>query len=155
MTRCKLFNFLFLAIPIKTFQAYLIKVHLERCPSCSGELIERDEALALLAREEKVPDRISLWAGIQAGLCEDKRKKALPRLLLRWRWAAGAAFVIFAILAGFLFLNRSNEADMAMGGMSEDQIRINYINVEEKPAGAFVYKLQDSEMIFIWAERTP
>jgi hypothetical protein len=156
MIRCKFIHFLFNAFPVKFFQGFLVKRHFEKCPSCLEELVELEEAQAIFDRGVEANERIPLWPGIQAGICGDKRKKAIPRFLFRWKWAFSAACLILVIAVGYWSIDQAGEQETAFRAMTEDQIQINYINIEEKPAGAFVvYQSQDSETIYIYADRTP
>jgi hypothetical protein len=34
-----------------------------------------------------------------------------------------------------------------------ERFQINYIKIDNKPARAFLFQLQESNMIFIWAEK--
>lgn len=156
MISCKFYHFLFHTFPLKVFQGFLIKAHFEKCPSCLEELVELEEAQAIFIREVEANERIPLWPGIQAGICDDKRKKMIPRFLFRWKWALSTACLILVIAVGYWSFSRPGAQDIAYRAMTEDQIQINYINIEEKPAGAFVvYQPPDSETIYIYADRTP
>ena len=155
MISCKFYHFLFHTFPLKVFQGFLIKAHFEKCPTCLEELVELEETQAIFVREIEANERISLWPGIQAGICQDKRKKVIPRFLFRWKWALSTACLILVIAAGYWSFSRPGAQDIAYRAMTEYQIQINYINIEEKPAGAFVNHSPDSETFFVWAERTP
>ena len=64
---------------------------------------------------------------------------------------SAASLTVF-IFAGFLYLNRNNSIKMAL---QQEQFEINYIKVEEKPAGTYVIEPPDSEVIIVWAEIVP
>lgn len=155
MIRCKFINFLFAVFPVKAFQGFLIKNHFEKCPRCLESQLLVDEAKALFLSEEEAMDLINVWPGIVPKLCEESAEKVRPSFWLRWRWAMGVAGLALFILVGFWFMQTPDSVELALQAPAEEQLQINYIKVEEKPAGAIVYEPQDSEMIIVWAERTP
>lgn len=152
MIRCKLINFLFRVLPFRAFQGILIKHHFEKCPNCQNSLVKAEEARLFLEKEEKVREMISLWPGISEKLCEGSGEKVRTSFFPKWRWAISAAGLMIFILTGFLYLNRPSSLAVAS---EQDQFQINYIKVEEQPAGTYVFESQDSEMIIVWAEILP
>ena len=152
MIRCKCINFLFRMFPVRAFQGFLIKNHFEKCPNCQNSLAKVEEAHLFLVNEEKTNDMLSLWPGISEKLCEGSGEKSRTTFFPRWRWALSAAGLTVFILTGFWYLNRNDSIEMAL---QQEQFEINYIKVEEKPAGTYVYEPQDSEMIIVWAEILP
>ena len=152
MIRCKFINFLFRVIPFRAFQGVLIKNHFEKCPDCQNSLVKVEEAHLFLVKEEKTLEMVNLWPGISEKLCEGNGEKSRATFFPRWRWAISAAGLTVLILTGFWYFNRTNNLEMVL---RQEQLEINYIKVEEKPAGAYVYEPQDSEMIIVWAEILP
>jgi len=138
--------------PVRAFQGFLIKNHFEKCPNCQNSLAKVEEAHLFLVNEEKTNDMLSLWPGISEKLCEGSGEKSRTTFFPRWRWALSAAGLTVFILTGFWYLNRNDSIEMAL---QQEQFEINYIKVEEKPAGTYVYEPQDSEMIIVWAEILP
>ncbi|MGD2295500.1 MAG: hypothetical protein PVF22_06655 [Candidatus Aminicenantes bacterium] len=155
MIRCKVINFLFNVFPVKALRGFLIKIHFEKCPDCTESLAEIEETQTLFIPEEKTKDLVNLWPGIKAKLCEVEELKPRPHFWPRWRWALGAAGLTVFLMAGFWLLTGPEGPEMALQSSAEDQLQINYIKVEEKPAGAIVYEPPDSNMVIVWAERTP
>lgn len=155
MIRCKLINFLFRVFPIRIFQGFLIEYHFERCPDCQDLLAKREETQPLLVEEEKARELVSLWPGISAQLCKESEVKTRPSFVPKWKWALSAAGLTVLILFGFWSFNRPGSMEMSFEQELDQPFKINYIKVEEMPAGAYVYEPQDSEMIIVWAERLP
>jgi hypothetical protein len=118
------------------------------------ELVELEEAQTLFIREKPVEEGTNLWPKIQVGLCQAEEKRFFPRYVARWKWALGAACLTFVLLAGYWIAQRPGGSESVIPSLTEEQFQINYIRVEEKPAGAYVYQPQDSEIIFVWAERS-
>ena len=118
-------------------------------------LVEREEAQTLFGWEEPAGDTIDLWPGIQPRLNETEESRVRSNFVFRWKWAFSAACLSLFILAGFWFVRGPGKVDLASWPGAEEKIQINYLKVEEKPAGAYVFQPQDSEMIFVWAVRTP
>lgn len=152
MIRCKFINLLFRMFPVRAFQGFLIKNHFEKCPNCQNSLAKVEEAHLFLVKEEKTNDMLSLWPGISEKLCESSGEKSRTLFFPRWRWAISAAGLTVFILTGFWYLNRTNNIEVTL---RQEQFEINYLKVKEKPAGAYVYEPQDSDMIIVWAEILP
>jgi len=156
MIRCKFYHLLFDAVPLNAFQSFLIKNHFEKCPTCMEELADPEEVQTLFAYENTEVERINFWPEIQTRICDDTKQKRFSHFLLRWKWALGTASLILLLTVGYWSFNRPGGQDTAFRATTGDQIQINHINIEEKPAGAFiVYQPPDLDTIFIYAERTP
>ncbi len=151
MIRCNLINLLFRVLPFRAFQGFLIKHHFEKCPNCQNSLVKAEDARLFLEKEEKGREMIKLWPGISEKLCEDNGEKIRISFFPKWRWAMSAAGLTIFIFTGFLYLNRPD----SLTASEQDQFQINYIKVEEQPAGTYVYEPQDSELIIVWAEILP
>ena len=155
MIRCKLFNFLFRVLPFRAFQGILIKHHFEKCPNCMNSLVKAEDARLFLEEEEKAREMVNLWPGISEKLCEVSGEKVRTSFFPKWRWALSAAGLTIFIFTGFLYLNRPGSLAVASEQGLDQQFQINYIKVEEKPAGAYVCEPPDAEMITVWAEILP
>jgi len=155
MIRCKLINFLFRVFPVRAFQGLLIKNHFEKCPDCRYSLVEREDARSFLVEEEKASEMVNLWPGIREKLGEGSGQKKQISFFPGWRWAVSTAVLTVFILTGFWYLNRTNTTEMAFQQDLDQQFKINYIKIEEKPAAPYVYESQDSELIIVWAEILP
>lgn len=157
MIRCKIINFLFRVLPFRAFQGILIKHHFEKCPNCQNSLVKAEDARLFLEleKEEKSSEMVNLWPGISEKLCEGSGEKVRTSFFPKWRWAFVAAGLTIFIFTGFLYLNRPGSLAVASELGLDQQFQINYIKVEEKPAGAYVYELPDAEMITVWAEILP
>jgi hypothetical protein len=153
MSNCKLVEFLFTALPLKKWQDFLIRCHMQKCPRCQEELASRRDILELIIREEQIAEGDGLWDGFQSKLREDQRtEKSIPAS--QWKWAYGvvAAFVIVAGI--FVVSNISQWGNGSIEDISGDHFRINYLRIEGEPAQAYLYQPQGTDMILVWAQKS-
>jgi len=152
MSNCKIAEFLFAVFPLKKWQDFLIRHHMQDCPQCQEKLAQRDVILDLLIGEEHFTDTEALWAGFKSKLKEEKRKDRQIRSP-RWKWAYGVV-AAFVIVAGIVVVsNISRLTDGEGEEMSKAHFRINYIRIEGKPAQAYLFKPQGTDMIIVWAQK--
>lgn len=152
MFRCRIIGFFFNVFPLKVWQSFLIRQHIQKCLNCQRELASIEEVRSLLIQKSEGESFEGEWLTIRAKLSEEKRKeKGLfrPRL----RWIAGVAGLFAVVVIGiwiyFSYIpdKSPQEKDLA------ERFRINYIRVENKPAKTFLFCPHDSKMIIIWAEK--
>ena len=152
MFRCKMINFLFKIFPLKIWQDFLIRRHIQKCTVCQSEMANVEETKPFLIQESDVEGLEGLWPSVKARLSDGKRKERLsfwPRL----RWAVGVAGVLVAFVVGiWLYSIFTSEKGPSEENLVE-KFQINYINVENKPARAYIFWPYDSKMIIIWAEK--
>jgi hypothetical protein len=151
-----LVNVLYDAIPLRTVRNFLIRTHMERCERCLARLISRSEVAALLVKPgdlgalETLGQKIDRRAG-HALRCPETRP-----FRLHWEWAAGAATFLVLVAASLWLLrgvrNGGLRADLAPPA---ERFEIGFINVGGAPAQAFVYQLQGSDIVFVWAGKNP
>ena len=162
MASCRMVNGLYAAIPWRLFRDFLIRRHLEKCAACQARLVSRDEASALFVRPEDVGNVERFWSPIveRTGLSAPS-PNSLPiapmsraPLRLPWEWAAGAATLLLTAAAGFWLLRGIQATEGQPGATSaQSPFEINYINAGGAPAQAYIYRPNDSDTIFVWAER--
>ena len=152
MTNCKMVEFLFAIFPLKIWQDFLIRRHMQVCSRCQEKLANRDEITDLVIREEHVIDFESLRADFESKLkYKQSKEKAIHSS--QWKWAYGAA-VTFVIVAGiFVVSNISHWRNNRIEESSSDHFHINYIRIEGEPAQAYLFKPQGSDMIIVWAQK--
>ncbi len=158
MLRCKFIDLFYAALPLKIWRDFLIRGHIERCPSCQAELASREAAKSLMITENEVSLEASLWPQVKAAVVRFEDERALEKPLSaqkRWRWAAAAAGLFVVGLASFWLLKDFRSEDMVNGGKAAERFKINYINVEDKPARAYLYQPSESDLIIIWVQKSP
>jgi len=152
MFRCKIIHFLFNVFPLKAWQSFLIRQHIQKCPDCQKELASMEEVRSLLIQESEGGSFEGEWLAIRGKLREEKRKEKhlfWPRL----RWIGGVAGLLAVVAIGiWLYFSYTPHKSLQEKDLAE-RFRINYIRVENKPAKAFLFHPHDSKMIIIWAEK--
>ena len=151
MLKCRLIDLLFTLFPIKRWQGFLIRRHIQKCPACLGKLVEAEDVKPLLIREGEIENLKDLWPGLKARLSERKKEARIPPR--RWRWVYASAFLA-VVLTGLVWLSiiffpgRSPSEDPLKG-----QFQISFIEIENEPAQAYVFRPQDSNTYFVWVEK--
>ncbi|TET74005.1 MAG: hypothetical protein E3J56_03235 [Candidatus Aminicenantes bacterium] len=152
MFRCKIINIFFSFFPFKRWQDFLIRHHIQECPACRNKLASAKKVRVLLIQEGEAENFADLWPGVRKKLTE-KEQEERDSFWFRWRWAFRSAGLFAVIAAGILIYTLSiREMGTSMENMAE-RFQINYIKVENKPARAFLFQPQGSEMIIVWAEK--
>lgn len=157
MFRCKTIDFLIKAFPLKSWQDFLIRLHIQKCPACQAQLASAEEARSFLIQEEEAASTERLWPAIKARLSDKRGLERIvhrPRPRRRWAWTAGIAALVVAVILGvwlytvLIPVKAPGDEDLV------EKFQINYIRVENKPVHTYVYWPQGTEMVIIWAEKT-
>ena len=157
MFRCKMIVFLVRAFPMKSWQDFLIRLHIQKCPACQAQLASAEEARLFLIQEGEVGSTGRLWPAIKARLSDRKELERIvlrPRPRRRWAWTAGIAALVVAVVLGIWLytvlipVKTPGDEDLV------ERFQINYIRVENKPVHTYVYWPKGTEMVIIWAEKT-
>lgn len=156
MVSCKIVNALYDAIPSRPFRDFLIWAHLDKCEGCQARLVSRHEAETLFVKPEQVGAVSGLWRMIDRRASLETVVSQKKPAGLRWEWAAGAAtFLVLAAASLWLLRDVQTAAVRADYARPADRFEINYINVGGAPAQAYIYQPQGSDMIIVWAGKTP
>lgn len=154
MFRCKVIDFLFKSVPLKIWQDFLIRYHIEKCPACQEKFASVEEANLFLIQESEAGELEGLWPAIRERLTERGLKdRGLYRPRLRWAWAAAAAGMVAALILGFWLYSIFKPGKAPEEESLVERFQIKYIRVENKPAHAYVFWPQGSEMVIVWAEK--
>jgi hypothetical protein len=158
MASCRMVDLLYAAVPLRPFRGLLIRTHVDKCARCQARLVSRSEAGALFVKFSEVGEtgelgrRFALRAGKERPGA-DATSAPIPR---RWEWAAGAATLLLAAAASFWLLRGIGPEGRGPGFVEPgDRFEINHISVGGAPAQAYVYRPQNSDMIIVWAEKSP
>jgi hypothetical protein len=152
MSRCKIVWYAFSLGPVKIWQDFLIRVHIEKCPECQKKLISREAVQGITIREFQCGDADSLWNGFEQKVRranENNRHVFGP--FRRWVYAMAVLLLFVATAIWFVVSPPLRKARIEES--LNEHFRINYIRVEDKPAQAYVYQPQDSNMIIVWAQK--
>jgi hypothetical protein len=156
MVSCKIVDVFYAAIPLSPVRNLLIRRHAERCARCRARLISREEAAALFVQPRDMASACDLWPKIESAVGRPVRVPAERPAASRWEWAVAAATALFFAAAGLWLLRGVRSEPLSVELLRPaDRFEINYINVGGEPAQAFIYQPQGSDMIIVWAEKTP
>lgn len=159
MMSCKWAEFLFTAVPSRTFRDFLIRRHMERCERCQAGLIGAGEARALFVQAGDVKLTEGAYRKL-AGTRDIPPPAGAGRRArsgLRWEWAVGTATLFMTAALGFWLLRglRSGAVgEAAAARPAADRFEIDRLSVGGLPAQAHIYRLKGSDTIFIWAAKT-
>jgi len=133
-------------------QDLLFRLHIRDCPSCQKELVTVGEAKGFLIKEEETDVPENLWPAIRTGLAESE-KKTRPLLRPGWKWAAVFTGLLVVIALGLsIFFGVFPDRESVDNSLVE-RFQIKYIRIEDKPATTYLYTLNESKIVFIWAEK--
>jgi hypothetical protein len=152
MSCCKIFGFAFSLVPLKKWQDFLIRSHMEKCPECQKTLISREDVQDITIQERQCADSESLWDGFEDKVRKTKRDRQhvfAPRL----SWAYGIAVVLMFGAAVLWFVFSPQYRKSRIEESLDGHFRINYMRIENKPAQAYLFQPQDSHMIIVWAQK--
>jgi hypothetical protein len=105
------------------------------------KLVEAEEVRPLLVQEIELEGMEGLWPAVKA------------KLGRRWKWVYASAFLT-VVLAGliwlyFVFIPGKGPSEEPLAG----QFQIDYIEIENEPAQAYVFRPHDSNTFFVWVEK--
>lgn len=152
MFRCKLIDFLFTVLPIKRWQGFLIRRHIQKCPSCLSRLADVEDVKPLFIQESELNSLESMWPSVKARIDEGREEVRVP-LWRRWKWVYASAFLFIAVALSIWFFSPISPGK----GPSEEplagQFQIDYIEIENEPAQVYIYHPKDSNTYFVWVEK--
>lgn len=130
----------------------MIRLHIQKCPLCQKKIASLEEAKLFLTQESDIGEMEGLWPAVKKRLgAEEKKERHL--FWPRWRWTAGAAAVIVAVVVGFWFYSAFLRDKTVTEENMVEKFQINYIRIEKKPAQTYIYWPQESDMVLVWAEK--
>jgi hypothetical protein len=123
-------------------------------------LASREAVESLLVQEREANIGRPLWTEVESALVADsagKRMKdravQLP-VMRRWGWAVATAFLV-VLITGFLLLNDFRPEEASSTAAVPVRFELEYIRVGGQPASAVIYQPQGSDMIIVWAAKSP
>ncbi len=156
MRHCSILDFLYKAVPVRPWQAFLLRVHMDRCPDCQAKLARRDEARQALHRAEDFEGQADLWPSLR------RRLAALPAPAAArpgvgtyaLRAAASAGLLLAAAGLSVLFW-RGFKVEQAVPATAPDagQFAVEYVRIAGRPADSYVFQAREAKMTLIWASK--
>jgi len=123
-------------------------------------LASREAVGSLLVKETEIKIGRSLWTGVESALVADSvaenekaRAVQLP-VMRRWGWAVATAFLV-VLITGFLLLKDFRPEGTASTAALPARFELDYVRIGGQPANAVVYQPQGSDMIIVWAGKSP
>jgi hypothetical protein len=153
MLSCNAADRLYRSVPVKSWRAFLIRVHFERCPACQEALAGAEEARSLFAQKTDFRASEAFWRRIARSLAEpdEKTLRGSSRTARRpvWQWAA--AGVVVALLAGYWVFRDFRPDGLPAAASASARFELEYVRVGGLPADAYVYQPQGSDIVIVWA----
>jgi len=159
MSRCKTVKFFYDLVPLKPWRGLLIRRHIEKCPRCLAGLASREEAGSLLVQEgANIAD--FLWTEVEKALLaesggEHVKDRTIRPVVMRPRGWAVAAILLLIFIAGFLLFKDFRSDDVSSAAAVPARFELEYVRVGGQPANTVVYQPQGSDMIIVWAGKSP
>ncbi len=154
MRHCRIVDFLFRAVPLRPWQGFLIRRHIDRCPECGARLAGRDEARRALYRADDFGSCLDLAARVRAGLSASVR----PARLSAWsrplvRAAAAACALCLGAGISLLLLKGFRVQQPVVPLQAPERFAIDYVRVAGEAADSYLFQAPDQGMTLIWVEK--
>jgi hypothetical protein len=135
-------------LPFRSGLSARLRRHLERCPECQGLMASVSEAGGATVGQDKLGQVADFWPRFVLSLERQQPRKAIG---VRWSWAIGLAGILaLAIIGLYLFVPSPSRPVLSSGV----KLRVNYVQMYEEPAQAFIFQTQDANSTFVWVEKT-
>ena len=146
--KCKVYDLLFRAIPIKAWQAFLIGKHFSRCPHCREEIEIDDQIKELVVSLEEAQNLPPLWPPVQWKL--QRQEYPSRSFFPRWRWAAAAASMILLLL---IFFFPFSSLKKQLEEPEEAQIMVQSVKIGSKAAKYYIFQSEDPDKLIVWTQK--
>jgi hypothetical protein len=148
MWRCKTVDALITILPLKKWQDLLIRRHSLKCPVCLGKLADKDEIRSVLITQSEIPVPKDLWPEF-VSLRNQSLKPVEQPHRKAWNWGYAAAGALIVLVAVFWNLRIHQPLEPELSG----DFQIKSIEVDGRPAQAYLFKTEDPHIYFVWAEK--
>ena len=156
MRHCRILELLYEAFPVRPWQGFLLRVHMDHCPACQAKLARRDEARRALHRAEDFAAGANLWPTLRRRL--EDRPAPLPARpvlgALALRAAASAGLLVAAAGLSVLFW-RGFKVEQAgpTPATTRGKFSVDYVRIGGRPADSYVFQSKEAKMTLIWASK--
>ena len=151
MFKCKFIDFLFSVLPIKRWQDFLVRRHIQDCEVCQSKLVNSEDVRRLFVPENGIEKLEGVWPAIK--LRQAKKREETLLTQRRWRWAIATAFLLVIVVSAVWLYLAFGPGKESPEQLFIEQFQINLIEIDNEPAQAFVYHPRDSKTYFIWVEK--
>lgn len=148
MWLCRMVDVLFKLLPSKKWQDFLIRYHILNCSACLGKLADKDEIRSILIAESDIPAVKDMWPGFvsRLNIGINHHERPIRRM---WNWGYVAAGAIMILTAAIWSLRTPPSVSHVLS----ENFKIKSIEVDGRPAQAFLFKTEDPNTYFVWAEK--
>ncbi len=153
MRVCKILDLLFKAIPLKSWQAFLVRSHMERCPVCQSRLAGREEARRVLVRPVDLGGLEPFWSKVKSGITapDVPRRSPAGGKALRGPLFAAAAATALAVVLGVWFFRGFTIENAPPIVPAEQKFEVDYVRVDGRPADSYIVRSREPKMTLVWA----
>jgi len=157
MLRCRLFQFFLRWLPGRKGKGFVLRHHVDRCPSCQKKLASAEEARILLWQAEEMQNLEGLATSLRLEF-QLGRKELAPARSKPIALRAAAACVMLLLVLGGVFLIRpiffrGPRTGKETGRNNGERFSLTRLRIGGEPANPIVYRPLGSEHIFVWAQK--
>lgn len=161
--KCKLYKWLYHAVPLVLWQSFLMKLHLSSCPVCrdifspDGNFDMSGRTLGIRSSQVNITE--DLWKQVESKLPLVRRDKKNNKLFLMessaWKWATGSALgILLLLLHLFLPLPFSspppdNSTEVVVQNRN---IVIHSIKVDNRSAQSVYIQSGNEDRLIVWVK---
>jgi hypothetical protein len=150
MRLCNILEVLFKVVPLRPWQGFLIRRHMEHCPACRARLAGREEARRVLFSEGDMRGLGSFWPAVRTRLSTPVSPAAWFRAQ-RARLAAAAVTLVLAVVLGMLFFRGFKVERAVPPRPAVEEFEVDYVKVGGEPADSYIVKSREPRMNLVWA----
>ena len=153
MRVCKILDFLFKAVPLRPWQAFLVRSHMEQCPACQFRLAGREETRRVLVRTEELQGLGPLWSKVRSGIASHDvpRRSPAEGKALRGPLFAAAAVIVLAVVLGVWYFRGFTAENAPPVVPAEQKFEVDYVRVDGRPADSYIVRSREPKMTLVWA----
>ena len=156
---CKTIKLLFWLLPLKRWQAFLIRFHFHKCPFCREETEINKPLRQVLLSPRDCQDNPSLWPEIKKRIILDQENKTGEKRFIfipRWQWVLPVLGLICLII--FLpYLSQKTDISNIPGNKkilkSGSKIILKSVKMENLPAKTYFFQSSHPDRLIVWVQK--
>jgi len=139
---CRLYEWLFVLIPIRRFRERLLKSHIEACGRCRKKFEPVAGLGAITAFPDWIPTETFLWPAVRDRI-ESRRPAPAPRRFRIWAIPAAAAALALLTAVGLHVFGP------AVGPRGSSQVTIIRAESNGRRAATYIYQTRKASYVWI------
>jgi hypothetical protein len=152
-------NLLFWLLPFKKWQAFLIRFHFNKCPTCQEESGIDETLSQVLISPRDCQDLPSLWPEVKKQIILDQENEAGKKRFVfipRWQWVLPVLGLICLII--FLpYLSEKNNISNIPGKQKilkrGSKIILKSVKMENLPAKTYFFQSSHPDRLIVWVQK--